>query len=160
MSASYQHERRTDHEARIVTMTVPTWGELLVRGWYVGRMWWLWFWIRCVPNVFWFFAYPFVDKRGEGLSLTRFMAISFVVLIFHVVESNGVHTISANTLWLALACFAVAFGKSTFTFLLSRMEMKAQNQTVETITTDTAKVIEAVRSRRTDAASEGAEATR
>lgn len=66
---------------------------------------------------------PLVDGQ-EGLSLTRFLAIYFAYLCGQSVQlSNG--RISINALWLALAAAAIAFGKSTFSFLLRRLEMRS-----------------------------------
>jgi hypothetical protein len=110
--------RASDPVARVVQFALPTWAWLMSRSWNEGRLWWLWFWTKVVPDVFWFFVFLFVDRRGEGLSLTRFMAIAFAALDCHIIERA--HVVSANALWLALACFAVAFGKSTFEFLLRR----------------------------------------
>lgn len=89
---------------------------------------------------FWFVMWPLTDKRGEGLSLTRILACLFSGLAVHVAEET--HVITANTLWVILACFAVAFGKSTFTFLLTRISLRSQttqadvkvDATVRTIT--------------------------
>lgn len=69
----------------------------------------------------WLFA-PLVDG-WHGLSLTRFLAIYFALLVGHLTEAT--HTLPANALWLSLAAIAAAFGKTTFTFLLSRMESRA-----------------------------------
>lgn len=156
------HERSGDRPPRVVTVQLPTWAELVTRSVFVARVWWLWLFTKVIPDVFWFFALPFVDKRGEGLSLTRFMVIATMVLIFHVVESpTGSHNpITANIVWVLAMCFAVAFGKSTFTYLLSRWSRGDTTQTVDVVTTDTAKVIEAIKGRRDAAASEGAEAAR
>ena len=122
--------RRTDSVARVMQVALPTWAELMVRGFGVSRMWWLWFWTKVVPDTFWFFTFLLVDKRGEGLSLTRFMAVAYTVLVFNAVLGN--HSIGANVLWLALATFAVAFGKSTFTFLLARASLQSNTAQVDT----------------------------
>lgn len=74
---------------------------------------------------FWFLFWPLTDKRGEGLSLTRILAAVFGYVDLHIMEIT--HSVSGNQLWLALACFAVAFGKSTFTFLLTRIALRSQS---------------------------------
>jgi hypothetical protein len=100
-----------------------------------GRPWY--------AKAFYWITAPFVDGQ-EGLSLTRFLAIYFAILVGHLVEHQ--HAITANTLWLALASIATAFGKSTFTFLLRRLEMRsviAQSDTTsETHVVTEQKVIE------------------
>lgn len=84
----------------------------------------------------WFLA-PFVDG-WEGLSLTRFLAIYFAVVVGHAIEAG--HAISGNTVWLAIAAAAIAFGKSTFTFFLRRVSLQSQSTDltarVETIKKD------------------------
>ena len=124
------HRRRTDPVPRVIQIELPTFAELMTRSYFVGRVWWLWFWTKVVPDVFWFFTFLLVDKRGEGLSLTRFMAVAYTVLVFNAVLGN--HPIGANVLWLALATFAVAFGKSTFTFLLARASLQSNTAQVDT----------------------------
>lgn len=70
-----------------------------------------------------FLTAPFVDGQ-EGLSLTRFLAIYFAYLAgVSVQKSNG--AISGNALLLCLISASIAFGKSTFTFLLHRWGVKA-----------------------------------
>jgi len=87
---------------------------------------------RWVAVAFVWLLAPLVD-RWHGLSLTRFLAIYFALLCGHTIEQT--HSVSINVLWLALATIATAFGKSTFTFLLARMEHKASvsEVTVHTI---------------------------
>lgn len=97
------------------------------RAWYIA----------IVAEPFWFVLSLLVDKRGEGLSLTRFMAIAYTVLVFKAVVNN--HPIGANTLWLALASFAVAFGKSTFTFLLTRASLRSQTTQADVTVAETVK---------------------
>lgn len=68
------------------------------------------------------FVFALVVDGWEGLSMTRFLAIYFASLVgYSVREQHGV--ISGNALWLALAAAAIAFGKSTFTFLLRRLSL-------------------------------------
>lgn len=63
---------------------------------------------------------PVRDKPGMSLSLTKILAIYFAVLLWHMVETK--HDFTGTQLGLALAIFAVAFGKSTFTYFLKRNE--------------------------------------
>jgi hypothetical protein len=104
--------------------------DRVTRAWPVR--WWIWF------------TAPLVDGQ-DGLSLTRFLAIYFAIMVVHVVEST--HTISPNALWVILAIFATAFGKSTFTFLLTKASIASQTSTTETTTTtiDPAAVITATK---------------
>lgn len=85
--------------------------------------------VLLVTEPFWFLFWPLTDKRGEGLSLTRILACAFGCEDLHIMETN--HAVTANQLWLALACFAVAFGKSTFTFLLTRIQLRSQTAQVD-----------------------------
>lgn len=65
------------------------------------------------------FIFALVVDGWEGLSMTRFLAVYFASLVgFSVRELKGV--ISGNALTLAIVAAAIAFGKSTFTFLLRR----------------------------------------
>lgn len=76
-----------------------------------------------------FMSAPLVDGR-EGLSLTRFLSIYFASLVgYSVKEQKGVITL--NALWLALASAAIAFGKSTFTFLLRRMAYRGEGKQID-----------------------------
>lgn len=105
-----------------------------------------WSFGRATPGIFWWTVSPIVDKRGEGISLTRLMAIAYTILVFHVVEST--HVVGMNILWMVLAGYAVAFGKSTFTFLLTKMEMKATSSATESITANAADIIREIKGRR------------
>lgn len=64
---------------------------------------------------------PFVDGQ-EGLSLTRFISIYFAFLVGVSVEKQG-GVITWTALWMAMISAAIAFGKSTFTFLLRRVQL-------------------------------------
>jgi len=66
---------------------------------------------------------PLTDKPTYELSLTKGLCITVQVLIVHVVEAK--HTVSGTVLAMQIANFAVAFGKATFTFFLTKYEMKA-----------------------------------
>lgn len=72
---------------------------------------------------------PLTDKPDYELSLTRLLALFFAALIWHMVEAG--HSLSVTQLTLALAIFAVAFGKSTFTFFLARNDQKIAEATAE-----------------------------
>ncbi len=147
-------------EAR-ATVALPTRADLLTRGCFVARMWWLWVWTKAVPDTFWFVVWPLVDKRGEGVSITRLLVVSYTVMLWHILESPpSSHAITANMLWLALASVAAGFGKSTFSFFLSKVALQSATTVTETTHTDVAALVGAMRDRRTAAASEGAEATR
>lgn len=61
--------------------------------------------------------FPFVDAHSGDISITRSLAIYFAWVDGQEIGKNGV---TMNALWLALACLAAAFGKSTFTFLIDR----------------------------------------
>lgn len=72
------------------------------------------------------FVFALVVDGWEGLSMTRFLAMYFASLVgYSVRELHGV--ISGNALWLALAAAAIAFGKSTFTFLLRRISLTSSS---------------------------------
>lgn len=87
---------------------------------------------------------PVRDKPGMSLSLTKLLAIYFAAFLWHVVETK--HDFTGTQLGLALAIFAVAFGKSTFTFFLKRNEFRtaiAQADVhVETVHRDVKEIIE------------------
>src|SRR3954463_91783 len=88
-----------------------------------------------------FWLAPFVD-RYVGVSITRLIALYFAYLVgLSIRLSHG--TVGANALWLGLASIAAAFGKSTFTFLLQRMELKstsvqtdARSESISTVITE------------------------
>ena len=97
---------------------------------------------RAWPVRYWFWiTAPLVDGQ-EGLSLTRFLSIYFALLIGRLVIAT--HVLTANMLWLAIVCCAVAFGKSVFTFLLTRMTLQSGTQDTTTITGDVSKIIDSV----------------
>ena len=82
---------------------------------------------------------PFVDGQ-EGLSLTRILSVFYAVIVWHSVESE--HGIGLNALWLALASIACAFGKSSFSFLLRRINLMAEVRETSTRTTAESRTIE------------------
>ena len=95
---------------------------------------------RAWPVRYWFWVTaPLVDGQ-DGLSLTRFLSIYFALLIGRLVIATNVLT--ANMLWLAFMCCAVAFGKSTFTFFLMRLSMKSTTKDSVAITGDISKIID------------------
>lgn len=74
------------------------------------------------PARAWEFCWaPLVD-RYQGPSITRVLAAFFAAMCWRSLELG--RSIGLNVLWLALACIAAAFGKSTFTFLLERMRYR------------------------------------
>lgn len=89
---------------------------------------------------------PICDHDGAP-SITRCLAIYFAALVGHSVENHPQHEITTNALWLALASLSAAFGKSTFTFLLSKAQLVASS--VQTnATTVSRQVVETIRSTR------------
>jgi hypothetical protein len=68
---------------------------------------------------------PIVD-HWKGPSITRILALYFAALVGYVIVST--RAISLNALWLSLASLAAAFGKSTFSFLLQRMQFAGTNK--------------------------------
>jgi hypothetical protein len=73
---------------------------------------------------------PVVDGY-KGISITRLMSIQFAVLVWVSVTQQL--PVSMNTLWLALAAMAAAFGKSTFSFLLTRMQRSDTHTEARTV---------------------------
>lgn len=90
--------------------------------------------VVAISNTFWFLMSPIVDGRGEGLSLTRFLSIFFAILAFHTAEME--HSISTNLLILMITIFAVAFGKSMFSFLLTRLSISMGSNVGTTVATN------------------------
>jgi hypothetical protein len=62
---------------------------------------------------------PWVDRETGCMSITRSMAIYFAILVGHIVERT--HDISWTAFLLALTAGAMAFGKSYFGQLLTRL---------------------------------------
>lgn len=89
---------------------------------------------------------PLCDHDGQP-SITRCLAIYYAILVGHSVEHNPTHELTTNALWLALASMSAAFGKSTFTFLLSKAQLAATS-TQATITKYSTAVVEHIRSTR------------
>jgi hypothetical protein len=74
---------------------------------------------------------PLRDKPGAGFSMTKMIAAYFAYLVgFSIGALSG--KIDTNTLWLALASLAAAFGKSTFNFLLSKVSLQATTTQTDT----------------------------
>lgn len=66
---------------------------------------------------------PVTDKPHYELSLTKILAIAFAIVDIHVIEQSKDQLTWMHVL-LAIVCMGTAFGKSTFTFLLSRMQLQ------------------------------------
>lgn len=82
--------------------------------------------VQTWPRRSWRFVMaPVTDKPDYDLSLTRLLAIYFALVIGHSIEQSPSHALSGTQLTLALATYAVAFGKATFTFFLARSRFNA-----------------------------------
>lgn len=106
-----------------------------------SRQWWI-----EQPRRTWeFWLAPLVDHY-QGISITRVIALFFAGMVgVSIVMQHG--EIGANTLWLGLAAISAAFGKSTFTFLLSKAQLASATvqQTVTTVSRETVEHIRATR---------------
>ncbi len=106
-----------------------------------SRQWW----IERPLKTWEFWLAPLVDDY-RGLSITRVIALFFAGLVgVSITMQHG--TVSVNALWLGLAAISAAFGKSTFTFLLTKAQLASQS-TQSTVETVSREVIEHVRSTR------------
>jgi hypothetical protein len=114
--------------------------------WYDG--WW-----RFGNRSWRFWWAPLVDDY-KGISITRVIALLFAGFVGLSIDKQG-GVVGANTLWLGLASISAAFGKSTFTFLLSRAEQKTQaveqtvNQTVRKVSHEVIERIQSTRDKST-----------
>lgn len=114
---------------------------------------WRWCDPRCfLPAIFWFLMSFLCDKGSKTISITRLLVVFFAGLDAYSVWASPGHGITANHLWLAITCIAAGFGKSTFTFLLQRLEMKTQQTVTENF--DMAAIINAVKARRANGVTE------
>lgn len=73
---------------------------------------------------------PVTDKPNYELSLTKILSIAFATVDIHVIERSNDKLTWMHVL-LAIVCMATAFGKSTFTFLLRRLEVKGSAALIE-----------------------------
>ncbi len=97
-----------------------------------------------------FLLAPFVDS-WEGLSMTRILALGgFWLVAVSVVREQPV---PQGALWLYLACVAAAFGKATFSLLLTRAKLDA------TVTDTTTHIITETVARRAASDHPGTEPT-
>lgn len=79
---------------------------------------------------------PFVDTHSGAVSITRVIALYFAWVVGQSIhDSHGV--VSLNTFWLALATLAAAFGKSTFGFLLQKVQIASTIAATEASTRTT-----------------------
>lgn len=106
---------------------------------------------RWYRRVWEFSMAPVVDDY-RGLSLTRIIAVFLMVLIGHevFVHEQGLTWID---FWIALAAIATAFGKSVFTFLLTRVSLRSESRDI------TQKIDATIRQRRESGAEWQAEPT-
>ena len=91
----------------------------------------------------WRFAHfmlaPLVDD-WRGLSLTRFVAIALIIILWHAIE--GGHIISGNQVWFAVLAVSTAFGKASFELLLARQNF-TQTSTTD-VKADLSKIVSTV----------------
>ncbi len=73
---------------------------------------------------------PFVDGHTGDVSITRLIALYFAWLVGQSITMKT-GELSLNVLWLALAAVSAAFGKSTFGFLLQRMQFRSESVQVD-----------------------------
>lgn len=79
---------------------------------------------------------PFVDTHSGAVSITRVIALYFAWIVgTSIQQSHG--AVSLNTFWLALATLAAAFGKSTFGFLLQKVQITSSIAATEASTRST-----------------------
>lgn len=128
MTTEHQHHRITDAQYG----SIDWWKTMPIRSWQ--------FWLA-----------PLVDHY-QGLSITRLIAVFFAGLVGLSIYLQG-GVVGANALWLGLASISAAFGKSTFTFLLTKAQLASQT-TQSTVTTVSKEVVEHIRSTRDKATGE------
>ncbi len=91
---------------------------------------------------------PWRDDHKKAFSLTKILATIGMLLACYSVGTS--HAITLNHLWLVLASYACAFGKSTFNFLLTKMQYSASRAEAEThvVVDETKRLITEVAARR------------
>lgn len=75
----------------------------------------------------WEFWWAILVDDYKGISLTRIIAAFIMVLVGHevFVHEKGLTWID---FWMTLAAVATAFGKSVFTFLLTRVSLRSLSE--------------------------------
>jgi len=86
------------------------------------------FFVKC----FRFVSAPLVDGNTGRMSITRILAFIDTAIAAHAIEAH--HPISGTALWVLVMAMAAAFGKSTFGFFLTRLQMKTAVQQTDTKT--------------------------
>lgn len=91
----------------------PSGGIVLARAEYAALPWSERQWRRL----------PIVDRETGVLSITRIIALAVVAIVWHAIEDQ--HPISGTQLSALVTAAAIAFGKSTFSFWLTKMSFNA-----------------------------------